>query len=98
MLTWTQQTDDVVDTYNLAGEYSGPCPNFNEIILRTINGTERGISLTGLQEFSSYSFILTAINKVGSKSTSFSFTTNFSGTKFKENMSCICSKYSQSNF
>ena len=78
MLTWTQQSDNVVDIYCLKGEYSCPCMDFNdsEVIHHNITGTTRDIALTGLQAFNNYSFSLTAINRVRSESVFFSFTTN----------------------
>ena len=79
-ITWTQQDGDVVDCYEIRYCYQGPCPGVTEVSGNvTVNGSTREYTVSGLQEFSNYTVILTAINMVGNNSTTTTVTTLASG-------------------
>ena len=79
-ITWTQPDGDVVDCYEITYYYEGPCPGVTEGSGNvTVNGSAREYTVSGLQEFSNYTVILTAINTVGNCSTTTTVTTLASG-------------------
>ena len=64
-LTWTQPEGEVVDSYDVSFSYQGPCTGFNHTNTTTVNGTARQYTLTGLQEFSTYTVTVVAVNGAG---------------------------------
>ena len=82
-LTWTQLEGEIVDSYELVFSYQGPCDSFTHTNTRAVEGTTRQYTLTGLQEFSTYTVNITAAN-VGGKSavTSQSVTTRADGRSY----------------
>ena len=81
--TWTQPEGEIVNSYELVFSYQGPCDRFTHTSTRTVNGTTRQYTLTGLQEFSTYTVNITAAN-VGGRSavTSQSVTTRADGRSY----------------
>ena len=72
-----------MDSYELVFSYQGPCDSFTHTSTITVNGTTRQYTLTGLQEFSTYTVNITAAN-VGGRSavTSQSVTTRADGRSY----------------
>ena len=65
-LTWTQPEGEIVNSYEMVFSYQGPC-DFTHTNIITVNSTTRQYTLTGLQEFSTYTVNITAVN-VGGRS------------------------------
>ena len=63
-LSWTHAIPDVVDTYEIVYYYNGDCTciSRNE---KTVSSTKSFYNVTGLEEFSTYFFTITAINQAG---------------------------------
>ena len=79
-LTWTQPEGEIVNSFELAFSYQGPCDRFTQANTTTVNGTTRQYTLTGLQQFSTYTINITAANDGGrSAVTSQSVTTRVAG-------------------
>ena len=80
ILTWTQPEGEIVNSYELVFSYQGPCDRFTHTRAITVEGVTRQYTLTGLQEFSTYTINITAVN-VGGRSavTSQSVTTRAAG-------------------
>ena len=72
-----------MDTFELMFSYQGPCDSFAHTSTITVDGTTRQYTLTGLQEFSTYTVNITAAN-VGGRSavTSQSVTTSADGRSY----------------
>ena len=64
-LIWTQPVGEVVDSYEVSFSYQGPCSEFNHTNTTTVNGTTRQYTLTRLQEFSTYTVTVVAVNGAG---------------------------------
>ena len=69
-----------MNSYELVFSYQGPCDRFTHTSTITVDSTTRQYTLTGLQEFSTYTINITAAN-VGGRSgvTSQSVTTRAAG-------------------
>ena len=82
-LNWTQPEGEIIDSFELVFSYQGPCDGFTHTSTITVNGTTRQYTLTGLQEFSTYTVNITAAN-VGGRSavTSQSVTTRADGRSY----------------
>ena len=72
-----------MNSYELAFSYQEPCDRFTHTRTTTVDGTTRQYTLTGLQEFSTYTINITAAN-VGGRSavTSQSVTTIVAGRSY----------------
>ena len=72
-----------MNIYELVFSYQGPCDSFTHTSTTTVDGTTRQYTLTGLQEFSTYTVNITAAN-VGGRSavTSQSVTTRGAGRSY----------------
>ena len=82
-LTWTQPEGEIVNNYELVFSYQGLCDRFTHTSTTTVNGTTRQYTLTGLQEFSTYTINITAVNDGGrSAVTSQSVTTIAAGMSY----------------
>ena len=74
--SWTQPPGEVVDTYMISLDYQGECTDFNpEPLTGELTGDRPGDmtevtfgSTNPLQEFSDYTFTITAVNLLGSSS------------------------------
>ena len=66
-LNWTQPEGEIVNSYELVFSYQGPCDRFTHTSTTTVDGTTRQYTLTGLQQFSTYTINITAAN-VGGRS------------------------------
>ena len=64
-LTWTQPEGEIVNSYELFFSYQGPCDRFTHTHTTTVDGITRQYTLTGLQEFSTYTINITAVNDGG---------------------------------
>ena len=72
-----------MDSYELVFSYQGPCDSFTHTSTRAVDGTTRQHTLTGLQEFSTYTVNITAANLGGrSAVTSQSVTTRAAGRSY----------------
>ena len=89
--SWTQPLGEVVDTYMISLDYQGDCTDFNpQPLISELAGDRPGESTevtfgntNPLQEFSDYTFIVTAVNLLGSSTpTSTTAKTLPSGTIF----------------
>ena len=75
--SWTQPPGEVVDTYMISLDYQGECTDFNpEPLTGELTGDRPGESTevtfgstNPLQEFSDYMFTATAVNLLGSSTT-----------------------------
>ena len=54
-----------MNSYELVFSYQGPCDRFTHSRTTTVDGTTRQYTLTGLQEFSTYTINITAANGGG---------------------------------
>ena len=72
-----------MNSYELVFSYQGLCDRFIHTRTTTVNGTTRQYTLTGLQEFSTYTINITAVNDGGrSVVTSQSVTTIAAGMSY----------------
>ena len=79
-LTWTQPEGEIVNSYEIVFSYQGRCDRFTHSSATTVDGSTRQYTLTGLQEFSTYTINMTAVNGGGrSAVTSQSVTTIAAG-------------------
>ena len=67
--SWTQPVGEIVDSYEIAFSYLGPCSGFIHTNTAIVDGTTRQHTLTGLQEFSTYTISIAAINGGGRSAT-----------------------------
>ena len=78
-----------MDSYELVFSYQGTCNSFTHTSTRTVDGTTRQYTLTGLQEFSTYAVNITAVNAGGrSAVTSHSVTTRADGRSYFSSVYC----------
>ena len=75
-ITWSQTPEDV-RSYQISYTYDGPCPNVTGSVPVTLNGTATTYEVSGLEEFSSYTITVTAINPAGMAAASVTDTTLF---------------------
>ena len=54
-----------MNSFELVFSYQGPCDRFTHTNTITVDGTTRLYTLTGLQEFSTYTINITAVNGGG---------------------------------
>lgn len=77
---WTQPVGETVDNYEITVAYQGPCSGFTSTNTVIVDGATREQTLTGLQEFSTYTIDITAVNcGWGSETTSQNVTTVAAG-------------------
>ena len=78
-LTWFQEADDFIKGFIVTATYVGPCIDFNNVthIFSYLPLTGQA-NITGLQEFSNYSIVITAFNDAGNSSSQTTITTNSS--------------------
>jgi len=77
---WTQPVGETVDNYEITVSYQGPCSGFTSTNTVIVDGATREQTLTGLQEFSTYTIDITAVNCGGrSETTSQNVTTAAAG-------------------
>ena len=82
-LNWTQPEGEIVNSYELVFSYQEPCDRFTHTSTITVEGVTRQYTLTGLQEFSTYTINMTAVNGGGrSAVTSQSVTTIAAGRSY----------------
>ena len=76
-----------MNSFELVFSYQGPCDRFTHTSTTTVDGTTRQYTLTGLQEFSTYTINMTAAN-VGGRSavTSQSVTTIPTGKSYSNSV------------
>ena len=76
-LSWTQQDDDYIESFEITYSYQGPCssgvPVPCNMTLHDI--TTRVYNVTGLEEFSNYRIIIAAVNRAGRSQTAISVKT-----------------------
>ena len=68
-LTWAPELGEVVMSYKVTFSYQGPCSGFTDSDNITVESASQSHTLTGRQEFSSYTVSVTALND-GGRSTS----------------------------
>ena len=71
-LSWTPPGNTSVENYKITYSYIGPCsvsPNVT-MTIPGIAGDTSEHTVTGLQEFSNYSFVITAVNSEGEENSS----------------------------
>ena len=72
-----------MNSFDIVFSYQGPCDRFTHTRTTTVDGTTRLYTLTGLQEFSTYTINITAANDGGrSAVTSPSVTTIAAGRSY----------------
>ena len=54
-----------MNSFEIVFSYQGPCVRFTRTSTTTVDGTTRQYTLTGLQEFSTYTINITAVNGGG---------------------------------
>ena len=54
-----------MNSFDIVFSYQGPCDRFTHTSTTTVDGTTRQYTLTGLQEFSTYTINITAANGGG---------------------------------
>ena len=79
-LTWSQKADDFIKGFTITTTYMGPCSDFNNITRNLFNPITREANIGGLQEFSRYSIVITALNDAGNSTSQTIITTHSSGT------------------
>ena len=69
-LSWILPSSTVVEYYQIEYSYIGPChvPNDPSTIISMIDRRLSRYTITGLEEYSNYSFVITAINDAGMRS------------------------------
>ena len=79
-ITWSQAPEGVVQSYQISYTYDGPCPNVTGSVPVTLNGTATTYEVSGLEEFSSYTITVIAVNPAGMAEASVTATTLFTST------------------
>ena len=64
-LTWTPEVGEVVMSYEVTFSYQGPCSGFTDSDTIPLGSGSRSHILNGLQEFSSYTVGVAALNDGG---------------------------------
>ena len=69
-LSWTPPVNSYVENYNITYSYIGPCSVSSNVTMTIpgIAGNTSEHTVGGLQEFSNYSFVITAGNSAGKQS------------------------------
>ena len=60
---------EIVENYEIAFSYQGPCSEYIHANTVIVDGATRQHTLTGLQEFSTYTISITAMNGGGRSAT-----------------------------
>ena len=60
---------EIVDSYEITFSYQGPCSGYIHANTVIVDGATRQHTLTGLQEFSTYTISINAINGGGRSAT-----------------------------
>jgi len=69
MFNWTQPVGEIVDSYEITFSYQGPCSGYIHANTVIVDGATRQHTMTGLQEFSTYTISITAMNGGGRSAT-----------------------------
>lgn len=75
-LTWSQQVQDFIKGFNVTITYTGPCNDFQNVTHNVLHPSIRQAYIVGLQEYSTYSIVITPFNDGGYSSFQISITTN----------------------
>ena len=79
-LGWSQEAHDFIKEFIITATYMAPCNDFSNIPhIFSSSALTRQANIAGLQEFSSYSIVITAFNDAGNSSSQKIITTNSSG-------------------
>ena len=92
ILSWSSPSSSVVDRYNVRFSYRGECSLQNDAVTTqqiTPDNNATMVTVPNLQEFSNYSFMITAINSVGGNTTSVNVTTLPAGIYTVRHEICI---------
>ena len=86
-VSWSQLPDDFIKGFNVTATYVGPCDSSNaaaDFTMNLLHPSLRQLNITGLNEHSNYSVVITAFNKARNNATERIFaTTGQSGMKNK---------------
>ena len=86
-VSWSQLPDDFIKGFNVTVIYVGPCDKSHaaaDFKMRFLDPSLRWLNITGLNEHSNYSVVITAFNKARNNATERIFaTTGQSGMKNK---------------
>ena len=80
LITWSQATEDIVESYEISYAYDEPCPNVTVSASVTLNSTTTSYMVSDLEEFSTYTITVTAINPSGTTDATRAATTLFAST------------------
>ena len=82
LITWSQATEDIVQNYEISYAYDGPCPNVTVSASVTLDSTTTSynIMVSDLEEFSTYTITVTAINPAGTTNATRTATTLLAST------------------
>ena len=84
-VSWSQLPDDFIKGFNVTVTYVGPCNKSHaaaDFKMRFLDPSLRRLNITGLNEHSNYSVVITAFNKARNNATERIFaTTGQSGMK-----------------
>ena len=79
-LRWSQEAHDFIKGFTITAIYMGSCNDFSNIPhIFSYLALTRQANIAGLQEFSSYSIMITVFNDAGSNFSQKIITTNSSG-------------------
>ena len=65
-LSWSSQQNDFIKGFNITATYTGPCNTRDSYTRRSLHFSKREFNITGLQEYSNYSIVVSAFNDAGS--------------------------------
>ena len=66
-LAWSLQPEEIIKWIIVTATYTGPCVDLYSVThITSLNSSSRQFNLTGLEEHSNYSIIVTAVNDAGS--------------------------------
>ena len=70
-LSWTQQDDDYIESFEITHSYQGPCSPGDPALFNMSlhDNTTWEYNVTGLEEFSNYIISITAVNRAGRSQT-----------------------------
>ena len=82
-LSWTQQDDDYIESFEITYSYQGPCSSGVPVPsnMPHQDNTTREHNVTGLEEFSDYNITITAVNRAGRSQTNITTKTLPTGIK-----------------
>ncbi len=89
-IAWTQSSDIFIDRYEVSYMYTiRRCSASSGQGMNTLSGSARSYNLMSLNEDSTYTITVTAINDEGSRSSTITANTSTSGNHTI--LSCVCS-------